>query len=190
MGNSKNTETKICKHCQSEIPKKAKVCPNCRKKQGGKLKWIIIAVVVLGIIGAAMGGGGSDDSTAKSDSSSKSDSTDAKQEETIEYTQVSISDMMDALNKNAAAASDEYKDKYLEITGKLSNIDSDSSYIDILPEDDDFAFTGVQCYTNGDEDIINAVKTLSTGDTITVRGKCTDVGEVMGYSLDLDEIVQ
>lgn len=98
--------------------------------------------------------------------------------------------MVDALDKNAAAASDEYKDKYLEITGKLSNIDSDSSYISILPEDDDFALTGVQCYTNGDEDIINAVKTLSTGDTITVRGKCTDVGEVMGYSLDLEEIVQ
>lgn len=189
MGNSKNAGTKICKHCQSEIPKKAKVCPNCRKKQGGKLKWIIIAIVVIGIIGAAMGGGGSDDSTAKSDSNSKAD-TDAKQEETIEYTQVSISDMVDALDKNAAAASDEYKDKYLEITGKLSNIDSDSSYISILPEDDDFALTGVQCYTNGDEDIINAVKTLSTGDTITVRGKCTDVGEVMGYSLDLEEIVQ
>ena len=60
MGNSKDTGTKICKHCQSEIPKKAKVCPNCRKKQGGKLKWIIIAIVVIGIIGAAMGGGGSD----------------------------------------------------------------------------------------------------------------------------------
>ena len=28
-------ETKVCKHCQSEIPAKAKVCPNCRKKQGG-----------------------------------------------------------------------------------------------------------------------------------------------------------
>ena len=28
-------ETKVCKHCQTEIPKKAKVCPNCRKKQGG-----------------------------------------------------------------------------------------------------------------------------------------------------------
>ncbi len=47
-------ETKLCKHCQTEIPKKAKVCPNCRKKQGGKLKWIIIAIVVIGIIGAAM----------------------------------------------------------------------------------------------------------------------------------------
>ena len=25
-------ETKKCKHCQTEIPKKAKVCPNCHKK--------------------------------------------------------------------------------------------------------------------------------------------------------------
>lgn len=51
---SKEGETKICKHCQSEIPKKAKVCPNCRKKQGGKLKWILIAIIVVAIIGAAM----------------------------------------------------------------------------------------------------------------------------------------
>ena len=40
-------ETKICKHCQTEIPKKAKVCPQCRRKQGGKLKWIVSIIVVL-----------------------------------------------------------------------------------------------------------------------------------------------
>lgn len=51
-------ETKLCKHCQTEIPKKAKVCPNCRKKQGGKLKWIIIAVAAIIIIASAAGGGG------------------------------------------------------------------------------------------------------------------------------------
>lgn len=45
-------EIKLCKHCQTEIPKKAKVCPNCRKKQGGIGKWIVIAVVILLIIGA------------------------------------------------------------------------------------------------------------------------------------------
>ena len=28
--------TKLCKHCKTEIPYDAKVCPNCRKKQKGE----------------------------------------------------------------------------------------------------------------------------------------------------------
>ena len=47
MSESLNNQTKKCKHCQSDIPKKAKVCPNCRKKQGGIMKWIIIAIVAI-----------------------------------------------------------------------------------------------------------------------------------------------
>lgn len=59
-------ETKLCKHCKTEIPYDAKVCPNCRKKvKGGKLKWIIIAVVVIFIIAAAAGGGSDDDEGTK-----------------------------------------------------------------------------------------------------------------------------
>lgn len=56
-------DTKLCKHCQTTIPKKAKVCPQCRKKQGGKLKWIIVAVVALFIFAAAAGGGGGKEKT-------------------------------------------------------------------------------------------------------------------------------
>lgn len=47
MSESLNNKTKKCKHCQSDIPKKAKVCPNCRKKQGGIMKWVIIAIVAI-----------------------------------------------------------------------------------------------------------------------------------------------
>lgn len=54
--NGNLNETKKCKHCQSDIPKKAKVCPNCRKKQGGALKWVAIIFIALIIIGAATGG--------------------------------------------------------------------------------------------------------------------------------------
>ena len=50
-------ETKLCKHCKSEIPKAAKVCPNCRKKQGGFGKWIVIGIVVIVLLAAVFGGG-------------------------------------------------------------------------------------------------------------------------------------
>ena len=65
MGNE--SQTKLCKHCQTEISKKAKVCPNCGKKQGGILKWIIIVILVLAAISAMAGG---DDESA-SDSNPK-----------------------------------------------------------------------------------------------------------------------
>jgi len=59
-----NKNTKQCKHCATEIPAKAKICPNCRKKQGGKMKWIIIAIIAVIII-VAVAGSGSDDVTDK-----------------------------------------------------------------------------------------------------------------------------
>ena len=52
--------TKLCKHCKTEIPYDAKVCPNCRKKQkGGKLKWILIIAVVAVIALLIYGSGNS-----------------------------------------------------------------------------------------------------------------------------------
>lgn len=50
-------ETKLCKQCKSEIPKAAKVCPNCRKKQGGIGKWIVIGIIVVIFLAVAFGGG-------------------------------------------------------------------------------------------------------------------------------------
>ena len=40
-------ETKKCKYCQSDIPKKAKVCPVCKKKQKKNIVLIIILAFVI-----------------------------------------------------------------------------------------------------------------------------------------------
>lgn len=188
-------ETKICKHCQTEIPKKAKVCPQCRKKQGGKLKWIIVAVVVIAIIGAAAGGG-DDDSKQSSESSTekqasaktKTEKKEAKEEE-ISYTPYSVSQMMNDLDDNALNAENTYNGQYVEITGILGNIDSGGKYISLMPEDNEFAIIGVQCYIK-DDGQKSQVAAMSKGDTVTLRGKVKSVGEVLGYSLDIDEILQ
>jgi RNA polymerase subunit RPABC4/transcription elongation factor Spt4 len=61
-------ETKTCKYCQSEIDKKAKICPNCRKKQGGNIKWIVAVIVAIIIINA-IANGGDDTETSNANSS-------------------------------------------------------------------------------------------------------------------------
>ncbi len=73
------------------------------------------------------------------------------------------------------------------ITGILGTIDSDLKYISILSTTDSFDIVGVHCTIKNDEQK-EIVKTLSKDDTITVKGKITNVGEVMGYTLDITEI--
>lgn len=188
-------DLKKCKHCQTDIPKKAKICPNCKKKQGGKTKWIIIGVIVVLLIGA--GSSSSNDSPEKSNNasvqkSSSNSSTDnsSKPTETtepIEYEYVTVDDMKALLNENALKAKDTYNNKYLAITGRLSNIDSNGKYIDVLAQNEQFAIVGVQCYIK-DDNVKSKVMDLKIDDIITVKVKITDVGEVLGYSANIIDI--
>ena len=61
---AKKDGTKLCKYCKTEIPAAAKVCPNCRKKQKGTLKWIILAIIIIIII-AALASSDKDDAVKK-----------------------------------------------------------------------------------------------------------------------------
>lgn len=71
--------TKLCKYCKTEIPAGAKICPNCKKKQGGALKWVVIVIVVLVIISAAAGGGDKDENQQASSTNNTSNNSENSQ---------------------------------------------------------------------------------------------------------------
>ena len=71
-----NNNKKLCKYCKSEIPEGAKICPNCRKKQGksGCLTGIIV-VVVLFLLVAIFGSSGDDKESTPATSTQVSSSS-------------------------------------------------------------------------------------------------------------------
>lgn len=188
-------ETKKCKHCQSDIPKKATVCPVCKKKQSSNLKVFLICLAVffaIGIVGS-LSNDSSDSSSSstiaqkQSTSTSTEETTVPQQEEIIEYTEITVEQLDNDLKDNALKATDSYKGKYLEITGKLSNIDSSGKYIS-LSNDEILDVYGVQCYIKSDEQK-QKVMDMKIDEHYTIRVKIKDVGEVMGYSADIIEFV-
>lgn len=178
-----------CKHCGQEIAASAKVCPHC----GGKNKppiykrWWFIAIIVI-IVLAAIGGSGSSDSSGSTSSTatSKTAVSSSSSEAAIEYTAYTVTELSEDLDSNALKAADKYKGQYVELTGRLSVIDSNGKYISIVDSTDEWAITGVQCYIKNDEQK-QVVMDMSIGDETVVKGKITDVGEVLGYFLDMTE---
>lgn len=68
--NKEKPTIKQCKHCKSEIPYDAKVCPVCRKKQGAPGCLIVVLVVVVLVVIAAFAGGGESSTPQKVESTS------------------------------------------------------------------------------------------------------------------------
>jgi RNA polymerase subunit RPABC4/transcription elongation factor Spt4 len=104
--------TKICKHCKTEIPYDAKVCPQCRKKvTGGKLKWIIIAVVVILIIAAVAGGSGGSSSSTPQKVGTVGD-TSAEETSTVSETPEETAEAEPAAEETSAEPETEEKTAY------------------------------------------------------------------------------
>lgn len=100
---------KKCKHCQSEIEDKAKVCPNCRKKQGMPT-WLIVILVIFGIIIIS--------SIISGDSDSSNNPTGTTTKEKISL-----------LDGHSGRVDGSYS---YEITGTLqNNTDQDYSYVSV-----------------------------------------------------------
>lgn len=108
----------------------------------------------------------------------------AEERANIDYASVSVAQLVDDLDANAMNAKETYKGGYYRITGVVSNIDASGKYIDLDPEGVLYNFTNVQCYLN-DDAARDYVRQISTGDSVTLCGQITEVGEFMGYSVDV-----
>ena len=145
--------------------------------------WVIIIIVICAI------GASANENTQPTSTSSTSTTSLVAEDKPIEYTKVNVDDLDKALEKNAAAAKDTYNGKYLEITGRLGTIDSDLKYLSLLSTTNEFDIVGIQCYIKNNKQK-EIVKSLSKDDTIIIKGKVTNVGEVLGYSLDIIDIIK
>lgn len=114
--------------------------------------------------------------------------TTAEVRETPQVIRIGIDDLETERNENAAAAKSKYKGQCIEVVGRVGNIDSDLDFISILSPTDSWDIVGVHCSLVND-DVKEKVKTLKVDQTVIVRGTITDVGEILGYFMDAEDVI-
>ena len=178
---------KFCKKCGAEITDpKAKICANCGAKISKPIfkKWWFWVIIVVGvaIIGSAAGGEGNDTGSE----TTASQTTAAVQ--TNKYTSVELQKMLDDLNDNAMKAESTYQNMYVEVTGKIVSFDSDGKYVSIEAVGaGEWNFETVTCYIKSDAQRAVLME-KSKGDKVVIKGKIISIGELLGYSINIDEV--
>lgn len=185
------SKTKPCSVCGAEIAKTAKSCPSCGAKNKKPIykRWWFWAILIVFLAG--IGSAGSTDSPAASGSAgSTSTPTPVPTPDLpVSYTHYNVTDLFDALSANALKAEKTFQDQYVELEGYLSVIDSDGKYIGIGAKSTDYEYLlqSVTCYVKNSTQL-EQILDMSIGDPIVVRGQVTEIGEVLGYSLNIDSI--
>ena len=156
---------------------------------------MLAVIIIAGIAGGASNSGNTASSGGTAPALSAAQSAESRAEgsgqqtEAIAYTPCGAADLFDALKKNALSAKQSYAGQSVELTGYLGTIDASGKYIGIgaAPDDYDYLLQEVPCYLKSDQQRWQ-VASMNRDDPITVRGKITSVGEVLGYSPDIDSI--
>lgn len=151
------------------------------KKKPVYKKWWFWVIVVLAV--AIVGASSANDSGSNNDGTSPSSSSVE-----IVYEKVDLQTMFDDLGNNAMSAEQKYQNKYIEVEGKISNFDSDGEYISIEAiSAGSFNLDTMMCYIKNDSQR-QFIMQKSKGDTVTIKCKVKSIGEVLGYSVNINEI--
>ncbi len=146
-----------------------------------KKRFWLLGILVLGGISSAVSGGGGDSSSTGGSSKVVAESPAAE----APAVEVTAAKLLSDLEANALAAKTDWNGKKVTITGKLDNIDASGDYFS-LRGDNEYSFINVQVYI--DDSLVPAVSAFTKGQSVTVTGEISDVGELLGYSVKAKSI--
>lgn len=100
------------------------------------------------------------------------------------------SEMISILEINAIQAQEHFLKEWLEISGFLGDMDSDGKYFTLDTKPSEFRLTDIHCSIPNyrREIIIQKIIQMKKGDPIIVKGKVTDMGEIMGYKVTIVDV--
>lgn len=102
----------------------------------------------------------------------------------ITYIPIGTLELHSALDSNAMKAEQTFKGQYLRVKGYVYNIDNKGSYF-TLSYKDEFNLDWSVIQVNVPKELRSKVADLQKGSIIEVNVKVTSVGEIMGYSAEL-----
>lgn len=105
----------------------------------------------------------------------------------ITYTTYTVAELITDYDTNALNAKEKYFGEYVELTGRLGDIDSNGEYITIYPGVETYEYDGVKCYIKT-EDQKSIIRSLAIDSTVLVKGRIINVSDYPGYELDIVEI--
>ena len=197
-----------CKYCGKEIADDAKFCPECggqitgptpllqvdpnmpKKKKSGCgtcgliALGVLIAFIALIFFPIIFSGTNSETPQTESTQATTTPTTIATEPPVID---ISPADLHSAYEENEVAADNQYKGKLVRITGTIDNIGKDildEVYITIEAGN---TFDSIQCYFENEEQI-EKVATLKSGEEITLVGECTGltITTVMMHNCEIE----
>ena len=170
------------------------------KRPWFKKKRIMIPLVLLGlfVFGSALGGGSATDSTNTSnDTATEKPADDAPAAPKAAASEAAApapaapapaaivttaKEMIEVLEENALKAKNTYNGKTVTVSGFVGSIDASGKYFSLDPSAEAFVLTGVQVQTG--KKFQDQLASFRQDQPVTVTGKITNVGEVLGYSLE------
>jgi len=192
---------KKCKYCHGIMSEFDYVCPNCKMKNLGLIKYpafILLFIIIIAIfIPTSENTDYNASNTISQDDNLKAEISNSINDTTIQPTKIleevkhvaiTSSELIDSFNANSVKCKQLYDKENIEVTGTVQSIGETvwgNVYVS-LGHDNEFTFVGIQCFAKNDS-TVNKIAELLEGDEITIRGVC-DVGS-LSISLEKAEIL-